>query len=52
VPEAERLIKERVMATFHQLPFNTMPKLMLQVLVMDSTKKLNYFPPKGGTSIF
>jgi hypothetical protein len=24
-----------------------MPKLMLQVLVMDSTKKLNYFPPRG-----
>jgi hypothetical protein len=55
VPEAERnnrLIKERVRATFHQLPFKTMPKVMLQVLVMVSTKKLNYFPPKGGTSIF
>jgi hypothetical protein len=29
-----------------------MPKLMQQVLVMDSARKLNYFPPRGATSHF
>jgi hypothetical protein len=47
-----RLIKSRVRAMVHRLPFKTMPKLMLQGLVMDSAKKLNCFPPKGGISHF
>jgi hypothetical protein len=43
VPEAEknyRLIKERVRATFHPLPF---VKVMIQVMVMESAKKLIFF---------
>jgi hypothetical protein len=48
-----RLIKgSSVRAIVHRLPFKTMPKLMLQGLVMDSAKKLNCFPPRGGTSDF
>ena len=53
VPEAERnnrVIKERIRATFHRLPYKALPKVMMEVLAMESTKKLNYFPPKNGLS--
>jgi Reverse transcriptase (RNA-dependent DNA polymerase) len=53
VPVAERnnrVIKERVSAAFHSLPFTLIPKVMLKRLVLDCTTKLNYFPPKGGIS--
>jgi hypothetical protein len=53
VPEAERnnrLIKERVRALFHHIPYTKLPRLMIHILFMESTKKLNNFPPKGGTS--
>jgi hypothetical protein len=53
VPEAERnnrTIKERVRATFHRLPYKQLPKIMIKALVMDSAKKLNFFPPKRGVS--
>ena len=53
VPEAERnirVLKERIRATFHRLPFTSLPKLMLKILVMESAKKLNFFPAKGGVS--
>jgi hypothetical protein len=49
VPEAERnnqVIKERVRATYHQLPYKQMTKTMTKILVMDSAKKLNFFPAK------
>jgi hypothetical protein len=55
VPKAEpnnRVIKERVRATFHRLPFNRLPKTMIKVLKMESAKKLNFFVPKGGVSKF
>ena len=44
VPEAERnnrIIKERVRAGFHRLPYKTIPKLMTQILVMDSKSSIN-----------
>jgi hypothetical protein len=53
VPEAERnnrVIKERMRAVFHSLPFKAIPKIMIKFLAMECTKKLNYFPPKGGVS--
>ena len=46
VPEAERnsrIIKERVRAAFHQLPYKKIPKVMTHILVMESTKNLNFF---------
>ncbi len=42
VPEIERtiqVIKEHFRATFHQLPFNKLPKIMVKILVMECTKK-------------
>jgi hypothetical protein len=39
VPEAERnhcVIKERIQATYHQLPFKQLTKAMTKILVMDS----------------
>jgi hypothetical protein len=53
VPEAKRnnrVIKERMRAVFHSLPFKAIPKIMIKFLAMECKKKLNYFPPKGGVS--
>ena len=53
VPEAERnnrTIKERFRAQYHRMPFKAIPKVMIKALVMEVTKKLNFFPPKGGVS--
>ena len=55
VPEAERnncTIAERILATYHNLPYKTMPKLMLRYLAMVSTHQLNFFPAKGGVSAY
>jgi hypothetical protein len=49
VPEAKRnnqVIKERVRATYHCLPYKQLTKTMTKILVMDSAKKLNFFPAK------
>ena len=53
VPEAERnnrVIKERVRATFHRLPYKMLPRVLIRFLAMTETSKLNYFPVKGGVS--
>ena len=45
VPDAERnnrTIKERVRATYHRLPYQTLTRNMVKVLVQDSAKKLNF----------
>ena len=55
VPEAERnnrVIKERIRSVYHRLPFQAIPKIMLKILAMECTNKLNFFPPKGGISKF
>ena len=52
-PEAERnnrVLKERVRATFHRLPYQSIPKTMIQFLVALCAKQLNFFPAKGGVS--
>ena len=53
VPEAERnnrVIKERVRAAYHRLPFKHLPRLMIKILVTESAKKMNFFPAKNGIS--
>ena len=53
VPEAERnnrTLKERIRATFHRLPFNRLPAYAVKVMTMESARKLNFFPAKGGIS--
>jgi hypothetical protein len=55
VPEAERnnrVIKERFRSVFHRLRFKKLPKIMVKILAMECGKKLNFFPPKGGISMF
>ena len=37
-------------AAFHRLPYTAIPKVMIKILAMESTNKLNFFPPKGGVS--
>jgi hypothetical protein len=53
VPEAEhnnQVIKEQVRMTYHRLPYNHLPWIMVKVLIDDSIKKLNFFPAKNGIS--
>jgi hypothetical protein len=53
VPEIERsirVIKERFCAPFHRLPFTRLPAIMIKILAMESTKKLNFFPAANGIS--
>jgi len=53
VPEAERnnrTIQEWIRATYHNLPFKVIPKVMLKHLAMVCTQQLNMFPAKGGVS--
>jgi hypothetical protein len=53
VPEAEhnnQVIKEQVWATYHHLPFSHLPCIMIKILVINSAKKLNFFPSKHGIS--
>jgi hypothetical protein len=53
VPKIERqirVIKERVRATRHTLPFKVIPLTMLISLVYSSILWINAFPPKGGVS--
>jgi hypothetical protein len=53
VPEAERnnrVIKEQIHATYHCLPYDCLPRIMVKVIVNDSAKKLNFFPAKNGIS--
>ena len=35
-------------ATYHWLPFSQLTKMMTKILVMESTKKLNFFPSMNG----
>jgi hypothetical protein len=53
VPEAKhnnRVIKEWIRATYHRLPYDHLPCIMVKVLVNDSAQKLNFFPAKNGIS--
>ena len=55
VPEAERnnrTIGERIRATFHNLPFKAIPKIMIKFLSMVCADNLNIFPTKGGISSY
>ncbi len=55
VPEAERnnrVIKERVRATYHRLPYCHLTRMLVKMLVTESAKKLNFFPAKHGVSQF
>ena len=53
VPAAERnnrVLKERIRATFHSLPFKALPILCLKELAPATADKLNFFPPADGIS--
>ena len=53
VPEAERnnrVLKERMRAIFHSLPFQAIPSIFIRYLASESAEKLNFFPPIGGVS--
>ena len=52
-PYAERkilVIKERVCAVRHSLPFSNIPAQITTLMVFFVTKFLNFFPVKGGIS--
>ena len=55
VPDIEqnnRTVKERYRAKFHIITFQNIPKVMIRYLAFEVVIKLNYFPFKGGLSIY
>jgi hypothetical protein len=55
VPEAERnnrTIGVCIRATYHNLPYKVIPKIMLKYLSMVSTHQLNLSPAKGGVPAY
>ena len=53
MPEAEGnncVIKQHVQPTFHNLPYDHIPKKLMQIVLMEAAKKLNFFPAKHGVS--
>ena len=50
VERSIRVIKERFRSVYHRLPFQSMPKVMIRLGVMESTRWLNTFPAKTGIS--
>jgi hypothetical protein len=53
VPHAEQnnlVIQERVHAAYHRFPYTHLPRTLVKYLVIESTKKLNFFPNKYGVS--
>jgi hypothetical protein len=55
VPEAQRnnrTIGERIRTAYHNLPYKTIPKIMLKYLSMVSTHQLNLLPAKGGVCTY
>ncbi|MGL4350647.1 MAG: hypothetical protein ACRCT2_08825, partial [Plesiomonas shigelloides] len=55
VPEAERnnrTLKERIRAAFHNLPFRSLPRIVLKHLILGCCHQLNIFPAKTGISAY
>ena len=53
VPEAERnnrVLKERVRAVYHRIPYDRLPRVMVIMMVTEAARKLNFFPAKYGVS--
>ena len=49
VERNNRTMKEQIRATYHRLSYKQLPKRALSMLVMESTKKLNFFLQKVGS---
>ena len=45
-----RTMKDQVRTNFYNLPYQSIPKTVLKILVMESMHQLNYFPSKNGNS--
>ena len=41
IDHSNQTLKEHIHSGFHALPYTAIPKLMITVLVLESTKKLN-----------
>ena len=53
VPRAERnnrVIQERIRASYYQLPYETLTKILVKYMTAESARKLNFFPAKHGLS--
>ena len=53
VPRAERnnrTIQERTRTSYYQMPCNHLPRQLMQAIVTESTRKLNYFPARHEAS--
>jgi hypothetical protein len=50
VERSIRVVKERCWATFHGNPFKSLPRILINSVVQECTRKLNFFPLRGGCS--
>jgi hypothetical protein len=50
VERSIRVVKERCRATIHGNPFKALPRVLMKPVVQECTRKLNFFPAKGGCS--
>jgi len=53
VPRAKRnnhTIQEHVRVTYHGLPYNHLPRILVKYLLTEAARKLNFFPNKHGVS--
>ena len=51
VPQSERnnqFLKDRTRCGYHRLPFKALPRKVVKKLVMEMTRKTNYFPNRHG----
>jgi hypothetical protein len=50
VERSIRVVKERCWAVFHTNLLKSLPRVLMKAVVQECTKKLNFFPVKGGCS--
>jgi hypothetical protein len=50
VKRSIRVVNERRWATFHGNPFRSLPRILMKSVVQEYTRKLNFFPVRGGIS--
>ena len=46
------ILKDHIHATYHVIPYQMIPQTIICYMVMETAAKLNYFPAKGGCSIY
>ena len=43
-------IRERVRASYYQIPYKNLPRILVKYMISEAARKLNYFPAKHSIS--